>query len=78
MGIVDLNNLKIEYNRLLKREKNAENYLTNVATDAEVEKWMPEFIKITNQLSNMMFKLEKILNREMTHDEIVNGFKEGV
>jgi len=75
---VDLNNLKIEYNRLLKREKNAENYLTNVATDAEVEKWMPEFIKITNQLSNMMFKLEKILNREMTHDEIVNGFKEGV
>ena len=64
MGIVDLNNLKIEYNRLLKREKNAENYLTNVATDAEVEKWMPEFIKITNQLSNMMFKLEKILNRE--------------
>lgn len=75
---MDLNNLKIEYNRLLKREKNAENYLTNVATDAEVEKWMPEFIKITNQLSNMMFKLEKILNREMTHDEIVNGFKEGV
>jgi cob(I)alamin adenosyltransferase len=64
VGIVDLNNLKIEYNRLLKREKNAENYLTNVATDAEVEKWMPEFIKITNQLSNMMFKLEKILNRE--------------
>lgn len=61
---MDLNNLKIEYNRLLKREKNAENYLTNVATDAEVEKWMPEFIKITNQLSNMMFKLEKILNRE--------------
>lgn len=71
-----IDDLKCEYNKLLKREKNAEKYLNEVATDAEAEKWKPAFIKITQQLSMMMLDFKKATGREMTTDEILNGFKD--
>lgn len=71
-----IDNLKTDYNKLLKREKNAENYLDNVATDTEAERWKPEFIKITQDLSMMMLDFKKATGREMTDDEILHGFKD--
>jgi len=73
---VELKNLKIKYNKLLKREKNAENYLNNVASEKEAEKWTPLFMLITQKLSMMMIDFEKVTGREMTDDEISNGFKD--
>ncbi len=73
---MELKNLKIKYNKLLKREKNAENYLNNVASEKEAEKWTPLFMLITQKLSMMMIDFEKVTGREMTDDEISNGFKD--
>lgn len=71
-----IDNLKQEYNKLLKREKNAENFLDNVATPKDIEKWTPEFIKITVELSAIINKFKSSSGRDMTVDEIINGFKD--
>lgn len=71
-----IDNLKLEYNKLLKREKGAEYFLNNVATAREIEKWEPEFIKITVELSILINKFKSTTGREMTVDEIINGFKD--
>lgn len=62
--------LKKEYNRLLTREKKAEEFLNNCSSE-EFSKWVGEFYKITKQLSMLM---QKIPN--MNDDEVLNGFKE--
>lgn len=71
-----IDNLKTEYNKLLKREKNAEKFLNEVATDEEAEKWTPLFIKITQGLSKLMIDFKKSAGREMTDSEVLNGFKD--
>jgi hypothetical protein len=47
-----------------------------VAKEKEIEKWTPEFIKITVELSNLINKFKATAGREMTTDEIINGFKD--
>lgn len=71
-----IDNLKTEYNKLLKREKNAEKFLNEVANDEEAEKWTPLFMLITQKLSAMMIEFKKTTGREMTDDEVFNGFKD--
>jgi hypothetical protein len=69
-----LKELKINYNKLLQREKKAEGYL-NKATDKQLESWLPEFIKITVDLSKMMWQFKDLAGREMTIEESLEGFK---
>lgn len=69
-----LKELKEKYNKLLQREKKAEGYLNN-ATEEQQEKWLPEFIRITVDLSKMMWKYKELTGKEMTIDETLEGFK---
>lgn len=73
---MDIDKLKLEYNTQLKREKNAENFLNNVATEKEIEKWTPEFIKITENLGALIAVYKYLTGIDMTTDEIINGFKD--
>jgi hypothetical protein len=67
-----LKELKAQYNKLLQRYEGAEAYIdSDERTPEEVEKWMPEFSKIVNQLNKLLAEIV-----EHTPDEAVNGFKE--
>ena len=65
--------LKEEYNVLLKREKAAEHYF-NTATGEQVDKWLPKYNEIVVGLSNLIIQVEKEDGRELTSEEILNGF----
>ncbi len=65
--------LKLEYNRVLERERKAEEFLDH-ATPEQAKKWLPEFHKIVMQLSALMERFKVVAGREMTHEEIVYGF----
>lgn len=68
--------LKKNYNALLEREKKAEIYLENDKVPQENrEKWMPEFVKITEQLSLLMREYKKTTGTEMLDNEVLQGFK---
>lgn len=69
-----LKELKIKYNSVLAREKKAETFLNN-ATDKEIDKWLPEYFKITSQLSVMMSQFAVFTGRAMTIEESLEGFK---
>lgn len=67
-----MNDLKQQYNKLLKRYKDAEAYIDDKQrSQQELDKWLPEFCKIVRELN---FILAKIGPHEP--DEAVNGFKE--
>lgn len=68
-----LKELKIKYNSVLARQKKAEVFLNN-ATDKEIDKWLPEYFKITSQLSVMMSQFAVLTGRAMTIDESLEGF----
>lgn len=62
---------KEKYNILLQRQRKAENYLDNPKrTEIEVNKWLPEYKKI---LDNMNYCLSMI--KDFTSVEVLNGFK---
>lgn len=71
MGLEDL---KKRYNRVLEREKKAEKWMETVP-ESEVQKWMPEYLKITKQLSGMMQEFREIAGRSMTQEECLEGLK---
>lgn len=70
----ELKDFKIQYNKTLQRERKAEIFLDK-ATEEEYEKWYPEFLKITKELSIMIMKYEEIAGVKMKEDEILEGFK---
>lgn len=62
--------LRQEYNRLLTREKKAEEYLGGPdRTQEDIDKWLPEFNQICMDLSSILDQLG-----EYTHEEAVSGF----
>ena len=69
-----LKELKVKYNSVLARQKKAETFLNN-ATDKEIDKWLPEYLKITSELSLMMSMFAVFTGRAMTNDESLEGFK---
>lgn len=69
-----LKELKVKYNSVLQREKKAQTFLNN-ATDEQLKSWLPEYLKITGQLSTMMLQFEILSERAMTIDETLEGFK---
>jgi hypothetical protein len=70
----ELEDFKIQYNKILQREKKAEVFLDK-ATEEQYEKWYPEFLKITKELSIMIIRYEEIAGVKMKEDEIHEGFK---
>lgn len=63
---------RLEYNRLLEREKNAEAWLDSPErTDAEVEKWLPLFNEIVTELNRI---INKIGLENCTKEERLFGF----
>lgn len=64
-----------QYNRLIKREKKGSAYLDNPdVPEQEKEKWIGEFQKILRALNDLISLIEKELGRNMTSEEILNGF----
>lgn len=69
----DKRTLKLQYNKVLERYSKAEAYMDNDSIPSvDRERWAPEFIKIIDQLNN-------VLNRigEHTSEEAIHGFKIG-
>lgn len=65
--------LRKQYNDILAREKKAEEFFKN-ASPEEVEKWLPEYTKIIIKLSKLMEEYTKLTGKNMTSNEIFNGF----
>jgi hypothetical protein len=71
----ELEKLKKKYNELLATEKKAEAFFDNPMESMErKEKWLPRFIEITRDLSLMMKKYRELTGKEMTEDEVFEGF----
>ena len=71
---MNLEDLKDRYNYLIERNKNAEKFFEENSVE-ECMKYLNLFNQITIDLSNTRNSLEKILNRKMTKNEILNGFR---
>ena len=69
-------NFKEEYNKLLAREKKAESYLMDERVPVEErEKWLPEYLRIVQQLGHMIYEYTQ-QGFNITVDEELNGFKD--
>jgi len=66
-----MDDLKIEYNLLLKRAKKGEAYLDNQEVALEKrDKWIPEFQKIINRMGVILGELG-----DVSTETVFNGFK---
>jgi len=66
-----MDDLKIEYNLLLKRAKKGEAYLDNQEIALEKrDKWIPEFQKIINRMGVILGELG-----DVSTETVFNGFK---
>lgn len=70
---MSLPDLKKEYNYWIGRNKNAEIYFDTKPVN-ECIKNINLFNQITIKLSTLRDKLEELLKRKMTKQEILNGF----
>jgi len=66
--------LKNSYNDLLKRNEKAEDFFEKNTID-ECIKYLDLFNEVTVKLSKIIIEIEKITNKCMTKEEILNGFK---
>ena len=67
--------LKKEYNRMLKRNKNAEEFFKTKSV-AECLRYLNLFNEITIELSRLAFSIEYITGDELDYDVKINGFEE--
>jgi len=79
----ELNELKKKYNEGLKRNNAAEQYFKTHTVEECSKKFKVKnslmtsfdvFNEVVKNLSELMFKIEDLTKRKMTHDEVVNGF----
>lgn len=68
------NELMEQYNKLIKRHTNAEEYF-RTKTVEECLQALELFNDITVKLSRLRKEIEPLLGREFTQEEIWNGFK---
>lgn len=73
--MADLGELKKQYNQTLKRNKNAEEFFTTKPVE-ECMKYLDLFNQVTIKLSTLRDEIERLLQRKMTKEEILEGFKE--
>lgn len=68
--------LKETYNRLIGREKKAEQFFENPNVEQiKKDNWLPEFMEITKDLSLLMAEYLRLTSVEMKDDEVLNGFQ---
>lgn len=69
-----------KYNYFVLRNKKGEKFLKSdefyKSTKDKQEKWIRAFQEIAWELSTLRAKIEKLLGRKMTNNEILEGFKE--
>lgn len=67
---------KEKYNGLLTREKNGRNYIDNPArTKDDLDKFIPLYMKICDELSKMIEIYEWIEKKEISPENALEGFK---
>jgi hypothetical protein len=72
-----LEGIKKTYNNVIIRRDKADEFYNNPNISQEKkDKWLPEYLKIINQLSVLITSYEKVTGQPMSKDEIWNGFKE--
>lgn len=74
-GQKDLTLLKKEYNRMLKRNKNAEEFFKTKSV-TECLKYLNLFNEVTQELGRLIFIIEYITGEELDYEVKINGFKE--
>lgn len=73
LGLIEL---KSQYNTVLATNKKAEAFFNNPNESMErKEKWLPKFMKITEELSMIMNQYKELTGVDMTTEEALNGFK---
>lgn len=65
--------LKIQYNKLISREKMAQQFF-ETATFEAVNKCIPKYNELVRQLSSLIILYEKLTGKEMTESEMFDGF----
>lgn len=76
MGIgMEIKDIKNKYNYWLGRYLNAEKWLMK-SNSEEIEKYIDEFHKIVKELSLLIQEFRKVAKRDMTKEEMYEGFKE--
>lgn len=71
---MELKELKQKYNEVIKREHKAEKYFEG-RTEKECEAWMPEYLKIIQQLSLLIGEYKRLTGKEMTKEQVWEGFR---
>ncbi len=70
---MQLAELKIQYSKLISREKMAQQFF-ETATFEAVDKWIPKYNELVRQLSGLIILYKKLTGKEMTESEMFDGF----
>lgn len=71
----DLHQLKDQYNKLLIRNKKAEEFFRTRSV-SECIKYLDLFNDVTRQLSGIIFFIEFLTGEELSQEQKINGFNE--
>lgn len=67
---------KMKYNKLIEREKNGRNYIDNpIRTEDEVKKYLAIYMKICDELSELIIIYEAVTKTSISPLEALEGFK---
>ena len=69
-------NMKKKYNELIKKINQAEKFINNNKDHDNILEFMGKFIKALDQSNELIQAIEKQLGREMTSQEILEGFND--
>ncbi len=72
---LELNRLKADFNYSLNRYKKAVKVFETYPIEKSL-KFINAFNEVVRDISNSMNKLEILMNRKLTAEELENGFKE--
>lgn len=68
--------IKKKYNQLVVRRNKADEFYNNPNGNLEKQmQWMPEYQELLKQLSVCITQFERVAGRQMTSEEIWEGFK---
>lgn len=65
--------LKVQYNKLIDREKKAQQFFEAAPSEA-VDKWLTKYNQLVRQLSSLIILYEKLTGKEMSESEVFDGF----
>lgn len=72
-----LEDIKRKYNACVKRRDKADAFYNNPNISQErKEQWMSEYLKLIQQLSVLIVLYERVTGKQMTEEQVWEGFKE--